>query len=75
MTKTRFFAIARDPMRGSYVHLVWTSYKRTLAAAIEEAAARYNAGACSMKPLFFDYGPGDSDLRRIDQTSMAGVFK
>jgi hypothetical protein len=62
----RFFAIHNDAPRGTHTHLCWTSYRRTLAAACEEMQTRVNAGAVARAPLFYDFGPGDSDLRRLD---------
>ena len=64
---TRFFAVLNNPLEGTHLHLVWTSHKRTLREAIDEMNVRIQAGAVSSKPLFFDFGPGDSDLRRLDK--------
>lgn len=61
----RFFAYSSNPVEGSHLHLVWTSYRRTLSAAFEEMKKR--EPYASMKPLFCDFGPGDSDLRRLDK--------
>ena len=63
----RFFSIHRTPTEGTHTHLCWTSYRRTMAQACEEMQGRINAGAVAREPLFYDFGPGDSDLRRLDK--------
>jgi hypothetical protein len=62
----RFFSIHRTATEGTHTHLCWTSYRRTLAQACEEMQARMTAGVVAKAPLFYDFGTGDSDLRRLD---------
>jgi hypothetical protein len=70
----RFFAMAHDPIRGSHLHLVWTAYHDKPADCLREMRQRIEAGVVSMRPLFFDRGPGDTDLHRIDKVFGAEVF-
>ena len=64
--QVRFFAVHKDDMRGTHLHLCWTAYTRTLADAITEMKDRVISDAVSRAPLFFDRGPGNSDLIRLD---------
>jgi hypothetical protein len=63
----RFVSLQNDPLRGTHMSICWTSYCRTLAAACDEMQTRVKVGAVARAPLFYDFGPGDSDLRRLDQ--------
>lgn len=64
----RFFALHRDPMNGTHLHNVLTSHARTINGAFDELRKHRQATAPNQRPvLFFDFGPGDSDLRRIDK--------
>ena len=69
----RFFAMHRDPLRGSHLHLVLTVHERVpLARALDRLREHRTATAPNQHPvLWFDFGPGDSDLRRLDQCSPA----
>ena len=64
----RFFAIHRDAQRGTHLHLVLTSHRRTMNEALDELRKHRSATAPNQRPvLFYDFGPGDSDLRRLDK--------
>lgn len=63
----RFFSVHNDALRGTHLHICWTSYTRTIATACEEVQKRIAAGAIARAPRFYDFGPGDSDLRRLDK--------
>jgi hypothetical protein len=62
----RFFSHHRDPLRGAHLSTCWTVYSKPLAAACAEMRKRVTAGAVAKEPTFFDYGPGDEELRRLD---------
>jgi hypothetical protein len=64
----RFFSHHHNALEGGHLHLCWTSYRRTMVQACEEMKARMTAGAVARIPLFYDFGPGDSDLRRLDES-------
>jgi hypothetical protein len=63
----RFFSVHNDALRGTHLHQCWTSYRRTMAEACAEMRERIKAGAVAREPLFYDFGTGDSDLRRLDR--------
>ena len=60
----RFWSIRRDPVNGSHPHLLYTSFSRSFAKACEEMRAR--VASSSGAPLFWDFGPGDSDWHKLD---------
>ena len=60
----RFFSVNNNPTEGTHLHLCWTSHKRTLADACTEMKSRLNPH--SRAPMFYDFGPGDSDMRRLE---------
>ncbi|WP_434716197.1 hypothetical protein [Paraburkholderia sp. A3RO-2L] len=62
----RFFSVHRTATEGTHTHLCWTSYRRTMVEACNEMQNRITAGVVARVPLFYDFGPGDSDLRRLD---------
>jgi len=63
----RFFAVHRDDLRGTHLHLVLTSHRRTFNDALSELRKHRAATAPNQRPvLFFDFGTGDNDLRRVD---------
>ncbi|WP_126223291.1 hypothetical protein [Burkholderia ambifaria] len=62
----RFLSVHHDALNGTHLHICWTSYGKALAAACQEVKQRVDAGATARAPLFYDFGPGDSDLRRLD---------
>lgn len=62
----RFFSVHRDAPNGTHLHICWTSYGKALAAACQEVKRRLEAGAMARAPMFYDFGPGNSDLRRLD---------
>ncbi|MBK3780425.1 hypothetical protein G3A43_09320 [Paraburkholderia aspalathi] len=63
----RFFSVHNTATEGTHLHLCWTSYRRTMAGACAEMQGRINADAVARVPLFYDFGTGDSDLRRLDR--------
>ncbi|WP_087864412.1 hypothetical protein [Comamonas thiooxydans] len=62
----RFISIHNDACRGTHTHICWTSHQRTLKKACEEILARVAKGAVARAPVFYDFGPGDSNRRRLD---------
>ena len=62
----RFFSVHNTPTQGTHLQNCWTSYLRTMSQALEELHKRMTAGVVARVPLFYDFGPGDSDLRRLD---------
>lgn len=67
----RFFAVHRTATEGVHLHMCHTSHRRNLADAIAEMhrqrAPLVERGARPAE--FYDFGPGDGDLRRLDQLS------
>ncbi|MEX3984084.1 hypothetical protein AB4Y45_34585 [Paraburkholderia sp. EG287A] len=63
----RFFSVHNTPTEGTHLSLCWTSYKRTMSQAFEEIQKRMEAGGVARAPMFYDFGIGDSDLRRLDK--------
>jgi len=63
----RFFSVHRTATEGTHLHIVRTSYARTMDKALEELRQYRTATAPNQSPvLFFDFGPA-ADLVRLDK--------
>ena len=66
----RFFAVHHDPMNGTHLHNVLSSNARTMNDALADLRAYRQPTAPHQRPvLFYDFGTGDSDLRRLDKVT------